>query len=401
MVAPTPDPATPPAKHSTSLPLLTASSGGDTPDWGSDAVGPASGAGRSTAGHGSGQLPEADDYLAPVWADGIVLSVPIDRVVSSRYRARHPSTARSLAPLVESLRTPGRILPPCPAVVLDDGYTFELLDGHRIIEVGRALGWEEATLLLVSVTDAQAALWTILSDSHRRRYTWWDKVKAMRILVTIAPDSMTGRAISRLSGWPESTVSESRTAAAALTPDVLVLAGVDEVRDRDRLMRLRRRDGRYIVRGGPPEEIGVRLREALDGRTPDALVEAEARERAAGAISSALHSDGRWRVEVDLAGFTGADLRALRRELVRQFDDACAKGRRAPAEPNAAPVKPVTAPRGPATTAATQDRRAMVINESPAPAPTRDTAGSAISRDLESGLESPQPDHPSTTNRIS
>ena len=55
------------------------------------------------------------------------------------------------------LRTPGRILPPCPAVVLPDGASFELLDGHRIIEAGRALGWEEATLLLVSVTGWVAA----------------------------------------------------------------------------------------------------------------------------------------------------------------------------------------------------------------------------------------------------
>jgi hypothetical protein len=340
-----------------------------------------------------------DDCLAPIWADGIVFNVPIDRIVASRHRARYPSTQRALAPLLESLRTPGRILPPCPAVVLPDGGTFELLDGHRIIEAGRALGWQEATLLLVSVTDVQAALWTLLSDSHRRRYTWWDKVRAMRILAVVNADSMTGRAISCLSGWPESTVSEARTAAAVLTPDVLVLAGVDEGLDRDRLTRLRRRDGRYIVRGGPPEEIAVRLREVLDGRTPEGLAEREARERAAGAIASALHTDGRWRVEVDLvdlADLTGEDLRALRRELVRQFDDAYAKRRRAPTGRRVAPVKQVAAPRGPAMTSDTQDRRAMVINQTAAPAPTRDTAGSAVSP-----LGSPQHDHPSTMPRIS
>lgn len=354
MICTPPDPASVPAEHAISPPRLIDLRAAESPPAGSDAAGHAAGTDGPTAGGVPDHQPGMDDCLAPVWADGIVFNVPIDRIVASRHRARYPSTPRALASLVESLRTPGRILPPCPAVVLPDGASFELLDGHRIIEAGRALGWEEATLLLVSVTDVQAALWTILSDSHRRRYTWWDKVRAMRIVAAVAADSMTGRAISCLSGWSESTVSEARTAAAVLTPDVLVLAGVDEGLDRDRLMRLRRRDGRYIVRGGSPEEIAVRLREALDGRTPAVLADRDARERAACAISSALYTDGRWRVEVDLADLTGADLRALRRELVRQFDDACAKGRRAPAGRRVAPVKQVTTP--PSASAVQVDR---------------------------------------------
>lgn len=367
-----PHPATPAAEHPASLPLL---------------IGP-----RTSDGSGH----QRDVVSAPVVADVMHVTVPIDQVVPSRYRVRHPSTPQTLAPLIRSLRTSARVLAPCPAILGDDD-AFEILDGHRLVEAGRALGWKEIPLMLVNVDEVQAALWVLFGDSHRRRrYTWWEKRATMRVLSAIGADQMTGREIAHLSGWSESTVSEARKAAAILTPDILLLAGVDESRDRDQLVKLRRRDGRFIVGGGTPEEVAYRLRETLDGRNPEVLAERDARERAAGAISSALHSDGRWRVEVDLGDLTGADLRALRRELLHQFDDACAKRRRAPAGRRVAPVKQVAAPRGPATTSATQDRRAMVINQSAAPAPTRETAVSAVSRDL----ESPQPDHPSTTPRI-
>jgi ParB-like chromosome segregation protein Spo0J len=257
--------------------------------------------------------------------------VPIDRIVPSRYRVRHPSTAESLAPLLESLQTPGRVLPPLYAIVHDDGFTFELLDGHRIVEAGRFLGWEDVALLLVSLTPAEAALWTVLSDTHRRRYTWWERMRAMQTFAVVNFGSMTGRDIARLTGLTESTISEARTAAAVLTLDVLRMAGVDEVRDRNQLARLRRRDGRYIVGGGSPEEVAHRLREVLDGRTPDALADREAQERAAAAISSAIHTDGRWRVEVDLQGVAAADLRSIRRELRRRLDEAYGRLLRAPA----------------------------------------------------------------------
>jgi ParB-like chromosome segregation protein Spo0J len=326
-----PPPATPAAEHPASLPLLIDPRTSDE------------------SGH------QRDVVSAPVVADVMHITVPIDQVAPSRYRVRHPSTPQTLAPLIRSLRTPGRVLAPCPAILGDDDATFEILDGHRLVEAGRALGWAEIPLMLMNVNEIQAALWVLFGDSHRhRRYTWWEKRTAMRVLSAIGADQMTGREIAHLSGWSESTVSEARKAAAILTPDILLLAGVDESRDRDQLVKLRRRDGRYIVRGGPPEEIAVRLREALDGRTPEGLAEREARERAAGAISSALHTDGRWRVEVDLGDLTGADLRALRRELVRQFDDACAKGRRAPAGRRVAPVKQVTTP--PSASAVQVDR---------------------------------------------
>jgi ParB-like chromosome segregation protein Spo0J len=301
-----PHPATPAAEHSASLPLL---------------IDP-----RTSDGSGH----QRDVVSAPVVVDVMHVTVPIDQVVPSRYRVRHPSTPQTLAPLIRSLRTSARVLAPCPAILGDDD-AFEILDGHRLVEAGRALGWKEIPLMLVNATELQAALWVLFGDGHRRRYTWWEKGRAMRVLTAVIDDQMTGREIAHLSGWSESTVSEARKAGAALTPEVLVLAGVNEVRDRDQLTRLRRRDGRYIVGGRTPEEVAYRLRETLDGRNPEVLAERDARERAAGAISSALHTDGRWRVEVDLGDLTGADLRALRRELLHQFDDACAKRRRAPA----------------------------------------------------------------------
>lgn len=332
MISPSPHPATPPANHVAALPLLIDPRGGHTPASGPDAAGHAVGADQPTTAEGPGHQPGVVSAPAPRWADVVPFTVPIDRIVPSRYRVRHPSTAQSLASLLQSLQTPGRVLPPCYAIVHDDGCTFELLDGHRIVEAGRALGWEEVALLLVSLTPEEAALWAALSDTHRRRYTWWERMKAMQVFALVDSSSMTGRDIARLAGLSESTVSEARTAAAVLTLEVLMLAGVDETSDRDQLRRLRRRDGRYIVGGGTPEEVACRLREALDGRTPDALAERESQERAASAISSATHTDGRWRVEVNLQGITTTDLRSIQREIRQRLDDAYGRLLRARAE---------------------------------------------------------------------
>jgi len=332
MMFPSPHHATPPADHVAALPLLTDPRGDHTPALDLDAAGHAAGADQPTTAVGPGHQPGLVSVPRPRWADVIPFTVPIDRIVPSRYLARHPSTPQSLAPLLQSLQTPGRVLPPCYAIVHDDGCTFELLDGHRIVDAGRALGWEEVELLLVSLTPEEAALWTILSDTHRRRYTWWERMKAMQTFALVDSRSMTGRDIARLSGLSESTVSEARTAAAVLTLEVLMLAGVDENRDRDQLRRLRRRDGRYIVGGATPEEVACRLRATLDGRTPDALAERESQERVASAISSATHTDGRWRVEVNLQGITPTDLRSIRREIRRRLDEAYGRLLRAPAE---------------------------------------------------------------------
>jgi hypothetical protein len=199
---------------------------------------------------------------------------------------------------------------------------FELLDGHRLVEAGRALGWAEVNLLLVNATVSEAALWSILINLRVGRYSWWEKVRAIRTLSKNGGPSLTGRAISCWTGWPESTISEYRTASAVITPELLARAEVNEERDSAQLMRLTRRDGRHIVSAETEEDVVLRLREALAGRTPTSRERADKLERGEGAVAIALSADGRWTAEVNLGEISLADLRTVQRHLIRQLGDA-------------------------------------------------------------------------------
>lgn len=262
---------------------------------------------------------------APPWAHGVVEMVRIEDIVLPRYRARLPSQPRALGPLVGSLRVPGRPLRPLPARRVEGG-RFELLEGGRLIEAARILGWTHVCLLVVEVSNTEAVLWTVLSNVHHRRYRRWERIRAVRHLLAVGAGSITGRMIAAWTGWPESAVSECRRASAVLTPEVLMLAGVDEDRDADRLMRLTRDQVRYIRGGETEEEVVVRLVAAINGEAPP-NGGGEGDEPAGQMVTITLTADGRWTANVDLAAVPIDQHRQARKRLLREFDAACRRMR--------------------------------------------------------------------------
>lgn len=262
---------------------------------------------------------------APPWAHGVVETVRIEDIVLPRYRARLPSQPRALAPLVASLRIPGRPLRPLPARRVEDG-RYELLEGGRLIEAARMLGWTHVCLLVVEVSNTEAVLWTVLSNVLHRRYRRWERIRAIRHLVAVGGGSLTGRMIAALTGWPESAVSECRRASAVVTPEVLMLAGVDEDRDADRLMQLTREQVRHIRGGETEEEVVLRLVAAINGEAPP-NGGGEGDEPAGQMVTSTLTVDGRWTAAANLAGVPTTQLREVRKRLLREFDAACRRMR--------------------------------------------------------------------------
>jgi hypothetical protein len=256
----------------------------------------------------------------PTWA--IVVEhrrVPIDLIDPSPFRARLPDESHVRA-IAESLRAGVHPIPPVHVRAVRARY--QQLDAHSLIDACRRhLNLEDVEVIVVDLPDdLQAAYWVIGSNRATRRETPWEVMRAVgRIFsLTTQSEKRTQREISQRTGWDESTVSEAKHWAKAISPEVLQLAGVDEAEHASRLLALRRSDLRYIRSGplgckGPDEDrkaekVAERLSErvfAIDVPAATESFDPSGRVRM-GII------DGDWEARIrDLGSCSGAEVRAI------------------------------------------------------------------------------------------
>lgn len=201
------------------------------------------------------------------------LDVNLEALIRSPYNARLQSNSKDIEALASGLRNG---LVPLVFVRRRADGTYEILEGHRIVEAWRYLGRTTVQVVVLDIPDdLDAAMYVIGTDRKIAPLCAWELMRAIAMLVLMAEGRMSQKEIGDRNGLRGPEVSEAKTANEALSADVMARAGISEQTHSRQLQTLRRRHMRYIVDGPngkraaegawAPEDVADRLREVVLG----------------------------------------------------------------------------------------------------------------------------------------
>lgn len=131
--------------------------------------------------------------------------IPLNLIDDSPYQQRTLYDAEELDNLGNSLRTAGQKEP--IRVRETPGGRYELVAGHRRTRAARNIGWEEITAEIITISDREAELATMVSNEARIDLTDYERGK-MYQAATVAGFAVTQADVAKLFGTSQANVSK-------------------------------------------------------------------------------------------------------------------------------------------------------------------------------------------------
>lgn len=272
---------------------------------------------------------EADEETAPLVRMPKVVATLVENLealVRSPYNPRLQSDPKEIENLARGLSNG---LAPLIFVRRKADGTYEILQGHRIVEALRQLGWTKAQVVVLDIPDdLDAAMYVVGTDRKTAPLFPWELMRAIGRLVVLAEGRITQKQIAARNGLRAPEVSEANTRNEALSDEVLALAGISEQTHSGQLKKLKRSHMRYIVDGPngrraaetewAPEDVADRLKEVVLGDAPEPGLTVRVEN-----ITDAMTDEGTWTLTVTkLAEMSKVELDAVVKRMPQRARQA-------------------------------------------------------------------------------